>query len=225
MPPGTSAQLGAEEPENATPVDLETVSVEAVTQAIFRERSRVSRRLHDEVGQALTAVALELDLLRLDEPRLGPRIFEIQQSLERAFEQVRDLTMDTHPDLPSRVGFDDALARLAARAKREYNGTLHVSLDPVGAEGAAATGLYAMLEEALDHVLKGQVARTVWLTASHGKTEIREEGSGFRLSQISGSPGGRLINFLGRLYGVHWTLMTIPGQGTILQFDLTKRNP
>ncbi len=58
----------------------------------MNKRERAARFLHDQIGGSLTAVALQLDLLRMDHPEVAPRVEEIQRSLDTAMTSVRELS-------------------------------------------------------------------------------------------------------------------------------------
>ncbi len=62
------------------------------------ERERLSRILHDDIGQILTAVGVQLELLRLDTretaPELAARLSEAQKLLEQAMERIRALSRE-----------------------------------------------------------------------------------------------------------------------------------
>src|SRR5258707_619593 len=77
------------------------------------ESDRVSRRLHDEVGQVLSAVGLQMDALKLEHQSHTPAIIEevnqIQGLLERAMTEVRALSYDLNPAVVERVGLQNAL--------------------------------------------------------------------------------------------------------------------
>lgn len=90
--------------------------------AYERERTRLARILHDEIGQLLTAAGFQLDALRLDfgeqAPGLAARTREIQSLLGTAMAHVREISTDLHPDMVRRIGLAAALERLAERARR-----------------------------------------------------------------------------------------------------------
>src|SRR6185295_4709125 len=83
------------------------------------ESDRVSRTLHDEVGQVLSAVGLQLDVLRLDFqerlPEIGLRTMEMQKMLEQGISEVRALSYDRNPAVVERVGLQNAFDRLIGR--------------------------------------------------------------------------------------------------------------
>jgi signal transduction histidine kinase len=65
---------------------------------MLMERERISRVLHDEVGQVVSAVGLQLELLRMDfesrEPEIAARVAAIQHSLESALVPLRRLASE-----------------------------------------------------------------------------------------------------------------------------------
>ena len=76
------------------PQKLLTRMLVATINAREVESDRVSRTLHDEVGQVLSAVGLQLDVLRLDfqkqAPEIAPRTVEIQKMLEESQRLIKE---------------------------------------------------------------------------------------------------------------------------------------
>lgn len=96
------------------------------------EYSRISRFLHDDVGQVLSAVGLQLDALRRefsDAPQLGERAAEIQELLEGVIGRIRDLSYELNPSVVQRTGLQFAVNRLADRFRARFSG-MRVQLDP-----------------------------------------------------------------------------------------------
>ena len=78
-------------------------------------------QLHNHVGPTLTAAGLQLDVLRLDSgPAIAPRTREIQSLLDRAIDQVRDLSYLENPRLAERLGLRPALERIAEILNRQH---------------------------------------------------------------------------------------------------------
>ena len=95
-----------------------------------RERGEIARLLHDEAGGKLTALGIELTLLRMDAPpELADRLDSLERALESAFTSVRAASLSVAPDLAERVSLAEAMARLAEAAGRRYNGTLALNVD------------------------------------------------------------------------------------------------
>ncbi len=80
------------------------------------ERAMVSKFLHDSVGQNLTALGLQLDLIRMDLESISPetcgRIGDIQKLLEEMMESVREYSYELNPSTVERAGLRPALDRL-----------------------------------------------------------------------------------------------------------------
>src|SRR5258708_3708452 len=117
--------------------------------------SRISRFLHDEVGQVLSAVGLQLDALRLDfssrAPELEQRTVEIQQMLEPVIGRLRDMSNELNPSVVQRVGLQFALGRLAVRLQDGFAGTVRLQLDPaVRIPSPQAEALYRATEAAAE---------------------------------------------------------------------------
>src|SRR6202050_5586867 len=78
--------------------------------------SRVSRLLHDDVSQVLSAVGLQLDAMRMDfraqAPGVDGRASEIQELLEQAIEQLRDITNELNPSIVERAGLEFGMTRI-----------------------------------------------------------------------------------------------------------------
>ena len=95
--------------------------------------SRISRLLHDDVSQVLSAVGLQLDALRMDfreqAPGVDGRAVEIQELLEQAIEQLRDITNELNPSIVERAGLQFALDRLIGKARAGFSGTLRLHFD------------------------------------------------------------------------------------------------
>jgi len=98
------------------------------------ERNMVSRFLHDTVGQNLTALGLQLDLIRMDlenaQPETCARVIEIQRILEAMMQRVREYSYELNPSTVERAGLRSALDRLTARIRGRFTGSLRVNVDP-----------------------------------------------------------------------------------------------
>ncbi len=120
--------------------------------------ARVSKLLHDDVSQVLSAVGLQLDALRMEFSRQAPgidqRAAEIQTILEHAIEQLRDISNELNPSIVDRAGLQFALDRLAGKARQNFSGTLRLHFDPAARiPSAVAKMFYKIGECALQNAL------------------------------------------------------------------------
>jgi len=96
--------------------------------------ARVSKLLHDDVSQVLSAVGLQLDAMKMDfskqAPGISQRASEIQTLLEHAIEQLRDISNELNPSIVERAGLQFALERLADKSRKNFAGALRLHFDP-----------------------------------------------------------------------------------------------
>ncbi len=146
------------------------------------ELNRVSRILHDDVGQVLSAIGLQLDALRLDYrsqvPEIEQRTAEIQQHLETVIGRIRDLSYAMNPSVVQRAGLQFALERLVGHFRDTLRGTLRAQLDPaVRVPLQQAEPLYRVAESALELATTAPGCNNVELqlkrTRNHYVIEIR----------------------------------------------------
>lgn len=117
--------------------------------------ARVSRLLHDDVSQVLSAVGLQLDAMRMDfrdqAPGVDSRATEIQELLEQAIEQLRDITNELNPSIVERAGLQFALDRLIGKVRAGFSGTLRLHFDAaLRVPTILAKAFYKITECALD---------------------------------------------------------------------------
>jgi two-component system NarL family sensor kinase len=120
--------------------------------------ARVSRLLHDDVSQVLSAVGLQLDAMRMDFRELAPgvndRTAEIQRMLEQAIEQLRDISNELNPSIVERAGLHFALERLIGKVGKSFPGTLRLQMDPAAhVPTPLAKAFYKIAECALESAL------------------------------------------------------------------------
>ena len=138
---------------------------------------RVSRLLHDDVSQVLSAVGLQLDAMRMDFRELAPgldgRAAEIQAMLEQAIEQLRDLSNELSPSIVERAGLQFALDRLIGRARKTFIGTLRLHFDSnTRVPTTVAKTLYKIAECALDLALARPECSSVEIQVKRSRGEF-----------------------------------------------------
>ncbi len=180
------------------------------SEARKRARERISLALHDDVCQSITAVGLEMDLFKMDLPAdLAERVTEVQQSLEQAFERVRVLSHETHPEPVKRFGFTASMERLAQAARRRFRGEA-----PVNWDVQRGTAIHDIAEAALDNAIRHSGARRIQLAAIDRKIEIKDDGSGFDTSTPKEGLGLVMMAYWARCAKLTMRLSSSPGRGT-----------
>jgi two-component system NarL family sensor kinase len=201
----------------------------SVMNAREQEGARISRLLHDDVGQVLSAIGLQLDLLRMD---LGEqlasvpaRILEIQKYLEQAMGQVRDLSYELNPSIVERTGLQYALDRLIGRYRKSFSGTIRLLFDPsVHVPLKPATALYKIAEQALEnsvqHARCSRIEVLVKPVQRSATLEIRDNGIGFPVDAAANETGGlglHLMRYQAAQGGLQLSFVSAPEKGTIVK--------
>jgi signal transduction histidine kinase len=197
------------------------------------ERKRVARELHDDLGQALGALALQTEAIEQ----------LIDSDTEGAINQLnltRDLITDTTDRMyelilalrPSTLDDLGLVAALQSHAERFLSGSgITFEINAAGLnsrlEPEMETALYRIYQEALNNVRRHSGAKRVSITMTMQdgflKSEIQDDGRGFdlrRLDSDEDSPHGLgLLGIKERVsqLGGNVEIITIPGNGTLIR--------
>ena len=193
------------------------------------ERSRMSKFLHDSVGQNLSAAGLYLDLVRMDlqesAPEVCARIVEIQQMLEAMMQQVRDFSYELNPAMVERAGLHPALDRLLGRVRARFPGTLRLNCDPsFKIPVQYATALYQIAQEAVENALQHSgcslIEIAVKSTRSGPVLEVRDNGKGFDPADVLGGRRGlglMTMEHFAAQAGLELSISGAGGSGTVVR--------
>jgi len=185
------------------------------------ERRKLERDLHDGAQQRLVALRIRLALAgeqAAADPAVSARLVELEEELDEAIEDLRDLAHGIFPSLLAERGLLAAIRAVALRAPRAVE-VIGRRIDRYPSEIESA--VYYCCLEALQNAMKhaGPAARiTARLTADDGQLalEVRDDGPGFDLGAVHAGVGlhnmeDRLVAVQGRL-----TIVTSPGNGTVI---------
>ncbi|MGE3474149.1 MAG: sensor histidine kinase [Vicinamibacterales bacterium] len=196
------------------------------------QRRTIARELHDEVGQALTAVKSEIAVARRETAGSAGSeraLTEAEAIVTRTMRSVRDLTQLLHPSALDDLGLAAAADVLLRGLARRHDMT--VRLDSRGLEDRldadTERAAYRIVQEALTNVAR-HAAATRCEVALHRTTDalvldVKDDGRGFELSSgFPRQPGVGLIGIrerVAQLCGTWW-LDSRPGSGTHLHVEL-----
>ena len=153
------------------------------------ERTRISRELHDDLGQQLTGLKLDMSWFanRLKDGRgIDPdKVADMRRALDVAVSSVRRISTELRPLVLDDLGFVDALKwHVADLAKRSG---LNVSLNFSDAEmhlvDDVATALFRIVQESLNNIVKHAQAQHVFINLDSSGSQlsltIQDDGKGF----------------------------------------------
>lgn len=185
------------------------------------ERIRIAREVHDELGQALTAMKIDLQQLGKRRRELQEPLGAIAHNIDGIVDLVRRIAADLRPSILDDLGITAALEQQLRRL-RESTGittTLTVSVEP---EIDMLTGvtLYRIAQEALANVVRHAEATAVEvsLAMQEGKAvlTIKDDGRGMPQSIDPGSLGLLGIRERSELLGGSVAIDSTPGEGTMI---------
>ena len=192
------------------------------------ERGRLARDLHDDVGQALTALKIQLESLSRVAGPITTRVDECVDTTRHALERVRQLSLMLRPLQLDDLGLVAALRSHLDRQASIGGLTPHFDATDAPADVSAEveTACFRVAQEAITNVLRHAAARNLWLrlfTAGERLAlSVRDDGGGFDLeaARRRGAAGASLglVGMEERvaLAGGSLELRSAPGQGTVL---------
>jgi len=163
--------------------------------------ARVSRLLHDDVSQVLSAAGLQLDALRMDfretAPGVDQRAAEIQDMLEQAIDHLREISNELSPSIAERAGLHFALDQMAGKARNAFSGAIRLHFDSAARVTSAQAKIFYKIAECALEAAMGRPDCSVidiQFKPSHGKLilEVGDNGS-FQPSSSVGKPLGTLL--------------------------------
>ncbi len=217
---------------NKSENDLRQTVLSALKSQEF-ERKMASKFLHDTVGQNLTALGMQLDLVRMDFEEAAPdacvRIGEIQKVLETIMEDVRDYSYELNPATVERAGLRPALDRLLTRMRERFNGSLRLNVDPfLKLDPNVAPAIYQIAQEAIENAVIHSGCTSIEIavkaTRSGPVLEVRDNGHGFDPAEIaSGRRGLGLLSMehYAAQAGLNLQIVSDRATGTAVRASLT----
>ncbi len=193
------------------------------------EMSRVARVLHEDIGQVLTVVGLHLDVLRQDYSEKAPEIAEntkhIQKLLEKAIEDVRQLSYKLNSDIVQRSGLRYALDTLIGRLRESSTATIRLLMDSrIHLPITVATAVYEIADQAVGNAVKhsqAELIEVVLQPVQEGvRFEIRDNGVGFDTAKTKADARGIGLIWMQHIAakaGMKFHVVSRPGKGTTIQ--------
>jgi two-component system sensor histidine kinase UhpB len=200
------------------------------------ERTGIARELHDELGQALTAIKMDLAWIRdratseaapNGEP-IARKVGSATGMVDEMIGTVRRISSDLRPGVLDDLGLMAAIDGLA-QAFRERNGiSCRVQAVPesVDLDRSRATAVFRILQEALTNVSRHSGATEVEISIGrkngHLEFQVRDNGRGFPLPLIEEASSLGLIGMRERAnsIGGRLTFASGKGEGTTVRLRL-----
>ena len=196
-----------------------------------QERKYLARELHDQVGQMLTGLRMELSsIIRthgVPDGEFQSRVAHAMGIVEQTLRTVRNIAMLLRPSMLDDLGLSPALAWLIREISRSSGTEIEADVDPMldRLPDTHRTCLYRVVQEALTNVSKHAGAHKVEVslkaTGEWVIGTIADNGCGFDTGAIR-RDGLGLVGMDERIreLGGHFRVISVVGQGTSAEFRL-----
>jgi len=199
------------------------------------ERQRIARELHDETGQALTAIGMGLRGLTTrvengDKNRANQTLRQLQELTAHSLNELQRLIGDLRPSHLDDLGLPAALRWYAHDIQERAQ--IYVRVEINGKErpvsSAVKTALFRIAQEALTNVVKHANARNASINLSYGPNAVRvqvtDDGRGFDTRSMTSSEriswGLTGMQERATLLGGKFALSSRSGEGTKIEVSI-----
>jgi two-component system sensor histidine kinase UhpB len=190
------------------------------------ERQRIARELHDEVGQTLTGVMLQVEgLAGMIPEELREQLDELRETARHGTEEVRRIARRLRPEALEDLGLESALAALAAAIGDQAQLRIERRLEPgLPLSQEQELVVYRIAQEALTNVARHADATEVQLhlerTNGRAILTVRDDGGGLPPEAFRSSQGIRGMRERAMLIGAHLTIGNPAAGGTEVQLSI-----
>lgn len=189
----------------------------------------VSRELHDELGQILTAMGVMLGRAErriADDDPLRAELREIGQMAQQTLNNVRSLSQTLHPSILDELGLDSTFQWYLGTAEKQLGVRVHYERigAPVAVDATVAIHVYRVLQEALSNVARHARTHEAWVRLAYrpDRLELEIEDHGAGVEARTGRRGLGLVAMRERAELVGGTIAFLrpEGGGTLVRLGV-----
>jgi signal transduction histidine kinase len=167
---------------------------------VERERAKLARELHDELGSILTATKMDISWVQREIKDQYPAIFEklkrTLRNLDQGIQFKRRVVQELHPSLLATFGLIASVRTLAEDAAQRSNWQLELALpdDETPVDETLALIIYRIVQESLSNAAKyanaSKITIGLMVDDEHMKLEFEDNGAGCDLNSLPGDTHG-----------------------------------
>ena len=149
------------------------------------ERRRISRELHDEIGQALTVTKISLEALKQTASDLALAAENTMTTVQNTVQQVRNMSLDLRPPMLDDLGLAVALRSYLDRQAQCAGFSIEFEIDPAvhGISPEIETACFRVAQEAMTNIVRHARPHQVRVELQHCETNLKllvhDDGIGF----------------------------------------------
>jgi len=171
---------------------------ESMMQVEEAERRRISRELHDQTGQDLLWIRLQMEMIEKELPESEhgwkPRIAEVRDMTERTIVEVRRLIAALSPAVLEQLGLAPAMRQLVNRFRSNHSSRVRLQVGRLGPMPKQLEVIaYRLVQECLNNIAKHSYCSNVNISINTADGILRlfveDDGVGFRVEEALRKPG------------------------------------
>ncbi len=180
--------------------------------------------LHDNIGQLITALYIQVENLKLDNPNLTAGFMPIEINITEINQQLRLLSRTLNNEYVGRIGLLTAIQLEVERLRGLKRFTVHYN-EPQGQSNLEKNEelmIFRIFQEIIQNALRHSLAANLFITIdtidNNFHLSVRDDGQGFDIDQIlESNKASGLRNILKRakLAGAMCTINSSPGNGSL----------
>jgi PAS domain S-box-containing protein len=193
------------------------------------ERERIAGEMHDSLGQNLSVIKNQAQLLLIRNglpPEVRTQIEAISDTSSLVITDMRRISQDLHPYQLDHLGLTGALDALVESAGNASTIAFRKRFEPVNDvfSRAAAASLYRIVQEAVNNILKYSEAKNSRVTLERDLREallvIEDDGLGFKPDEMHKGMGLKNMAERARILGGQLKLDSSPGRGVRIELAI-----
>jgi PAS domain S-box-containing protein len=190
------------------------------------ERKRISRELHDGVGQSLFSLLIRIDRLLDDHPEMA-ELRGLRRDVANVMEDIRSMARELRPSVLDDLGVGPAVRTYVENYSAHYGIDVRLVIELRGRPAIAAeTTIYRVVQEALTNIAKyadvDECEVTIKETDDKVETIVRDEGAGFDPSVSRTGVGLFSMEERARAVGGSLVIRSAPDKGTEVRLIVPK---
>lgn len=228
----------AEESLRSAHAQMQTLSRQLM-QVQERERRQLAHDLHDEIGQAVTAIKMNLQTMQriADTSVVQDTLNDSMGILDKILQRVRDLSLDLRPSLLDDLGLVPAVRWYVERQAQRAGLVAEVEAErlPQDLGPDLSVACFRIVQESITNILRHAKATKIHValrqTDQYLDLCIKDDGIGFRVRETSATVAGRsTLGLLGmqeraQALGGQVTIQSLPDRGTEVRVRMPLRLP
>lgn len=205
-----------------------------MTEIRENERALISREIHDQLGQSLTALKLDLNWLEAkmnNTPEIKEKLSGMVNIITLTIKDVQRISSELRPGILDDLGLAAAIEWYAEEFEKRSNLIIKLDLDEVQApNGQANLALFRVMQESLTNIIRHAKAKSVNISLhemnEHIVLDIEDDGIGMSVEKLNSIHSLGLLGMHDRIKQVGGTLDILCGSdaGTKIRICISSEN-